>query len=194
MYRNKNPAAQDHRDDRDAPRRNRKRKRAKPFTLGERIRDDLRNFIRYEFGASLPDDDYGRDVLRELLNQLTLNGAGADVLRDRALDLLPEMDDGDLDLLIREISAGRKCKADDLAADRPRLPHPDHARHPRHRRMRQVKGGAGGDCRPKTRRRQAVEAGKGRGQAAGQIGPESKALGGRGRLAGHLLPPQKPRR
>lgn len=76
---------------------------------------ELMDFTRYTFGGALPDDDWGRDVLRQILNQLALMGADAGVLRDRGRDLLPEIDDDDsLDVMVKEIGTGRRIKAEPL--------------------------------------------------------------------------------
>ena len=65
-----------------------------------------------------PDDDLGRAVLWELLNQLVLNGAAPDKVRKRGIDLLPEIDDDDsLDDMLKDIGAGRKRKSNDIACN-----------------------------------------------------------------------------
>jgi hypothetical protein len=53
-------------------------------------------------------------VLFELLNQLKLDGASTDEMRDLAVDLLPELDDDDsLDVMIK--AKAKKRTADDIA-------------------------------------------------------------------------------
>ena len=85
------------------------------FSMRSQRLSELMDFARYQFGPTLPDDDYGRDVLREILNQLALAGAGPDVLRARGRDLLPEVDDDDsLDIMVQEIGTGRRIKAEPL--------------------------------------------------------------------------------
>ena len=73
--------------------------------------------VDHFFGAaSLPDNDDGRAVLFEVLNQFKLNGATQDELRAYGLDLLPEIDDDDsLDIMVKAIKIGRKRNADDIA-------------------------------------------------------------------------------
>jgi hypothetical protein len=101
--------------DKAEARRNR-RKSGRPASPADVREREINVVIRHVFGASLPNDDYGRDVLYELLNQLALHGASADEMRDRALDLLPELDDDDsLDILIEKIGKGRKRYADPIA-------------------------------------------------------------------------------
>jgi hypothetical protein len=91
---------------------------SEPFSLGALREIELFKFIEHDFGASLPDDDLGKDVLRELLNQLALNGATPDQLRKLGRDLLPELDDDDsLDEVVKEIGIGRKRKADAVARE-----------------------------------------------------------------------------
>jgi hypothetical protein len=86
-----------------------------PFDLGKATLKHLWLFIDYTFGASLPDDDYGRDVVRELLNQQALSGISPYQMRRCALNLLPELDDDDsLDEMIKHIGSGRKRTADNL--------------------------------------------------------------------------------
>jgi len=89
-----------------------------PFTIGSARVTALRAFIRHTFGATLPDDDYGRMVLRPLLDHIAFNGGDAEFLRQVCLDLLPELDDDDsLDILIKEVGPGRKWQADALARE-----------------------------------------------------------------------------
>jgi hypothetical protein len=77
---------------------------------------EIFTFILHVFGASLSDDNFGRDVLREVLNQLALNGATPEIMRRCGLDLLPEIgDDDSLDDLIKGIGTGRKRTANDIA-------------------------------------------------------------------------------
>lgn len=101
--------------DKAEARRNRS-KSGRPASPADVRECELYTVIRHVFGASLPDDDYGRDVLRELLNQLALRGASSDEMRDTALHFLPELDDDDsLAILIKEIGKGRKRRADHVA-------------------------------------------------------------------------------
>jgi hypothetical protein len=93
-----------------------KRRTTEPFSLGSLREIEHFKFINHECGATLPDDDFGIDVLREVLNQFALNGATPDQLREWGRDLLPGLDDDDsLDDLIKEIGTGRKRRADDVA-------------------------------------------------------------------------------
>jgi hypothetical protein len=105
------------RNARDKAEARRNRRKSGPGASPADVREcELYETIDHVFGPSLPDDDYGRDVLRELLNQLALRGASLDEMRDVALDLLPEMDDDDsLDVLIKEIGKGRRRNADQVA-------------------------------------------------------------------------------
>jgi hypothetical protein len=101
--------------DKAEARRNR-RKSGRPASPADVRECEINKVIDHVFGASLPDDDYGREVLYELLNQLALRGASPGEMRDRALDLLPELDDDDsLDILIKGIGIGRKRRADQSA-------------------------------------------------------------------------------
>lgn len=77
------------------------------FSMRSKRLCELMAFAGYTFGPTLPDDDWGRDVLREILNQLALMGACPDVLRERGCDLLPEMDDDGLDVMVKEIGTRR---------------------------------------------------------------------------------------
>lgn len=87
-----------------------------PFSLGQLRERELFKAINRLFGASLPNDDCGREALRELLNQLALNGVGPDQLREFALDLVPELDDDDsIYNLVKEVGTGRKRRADTVA-------------------------------------------------------------------------------
>jgi hypothetical protein len=88
-----------------------------PFSRGQLREIEIMKVVYRVFGgATLPDDDFGRDVLFEILNQLMLNGASADELRERGRDLLPEIDDDDsLDDMLKKIGIGRKRWADDIA-------------------------------------------------------------------------------
>jgi hypothetical protein len=101
--------------DKAEARRNR-RKSGRTASPADVCECEINKVIDHASGASLPDDDYGRDVLYELLNQLALRGASPDEMRDLALDLLPELDDDDsLDILIKGIGKGRKRGADQIA-------------------------------------------------------------------------------
>jgi hypothetical protein len=74
-----------------------------PFTIGQCRGNEIYQFIRVYAGASLPDDEFGRIVLLELLNQLKLDGATDDERREIAIGLLPEIDDDDgLDIMLKE--------------------------------------------------------------------------------------------
>ncbi len=85
------------------------------FSMRSKRLCELMDFAGYTFGPTLPDDDWGRDVLREILNPLALMGACPDVLREGGCDLLPEMDDDDsLDVMVKEIGTGRRIKAEPL--------------------------------------------------------------------------------
>ena len=85
------------------------------FSMRSQRLSELMEFTRYTFGATLPDDDWGRDVLQQILNQLALAGASPDVLRARGRDLLPEVDEDDsLDIMVLEIGTGRRIKAEPL--------------------------------------------------------------------------------
>jgi hypothetical protein len=88
-----------------------------PFSRGQLREREIMKVVSHIFGgATLPDDDYGRDMLFEILNQFALNGASHDELWAHGLDLLPEMDDDDsLDIMIKKIGLGRKRGADDIA-------------------------------------------------------------------------------
>jgi hypothetical protein len=93
-----------------------RRKSGRPASPADVRECEINVVIGHVFGASLPDDDFGRDVLYELLNQLALRGASTDEMRDLALDLIPELDDDDsLDVLIKKIGKGRKRHADPIA-------------------------------------------------------------------------------
>jgi hypothetical protein len=101
------------RDKADARRNRRRRAPASPADLRE---CEINKIIDHVFGAGLSDDDFGRDVLFEALNQIALRGAGLDEMRDHALDLLPEIgDDGSLDIMIEKIGKGRRRSADHIA-------------------------------------------------------------------------------
>jgi hypothetical protein len=101
--------------DRAAARRNR-RKSGRPASPADVRECEINKVIDHVFGASLPDDDYGRDVLRELLNQMALRKASIEEMRDRAFDLLPELGDDDgFDIIIKEIGKGRRRRADEVA-------------------------------------------------------------------------------
>jgi hypothetical protein len=85
-----------------------------PFTVGQCRGTEILKFIRAYAGNSLPDDEFGRVVLFELLNQMKLDGASADDMRNIALDLMPEIDDDDsLDDMIK--GNGKKRSADQIA-------------------------------------------------------------------------------
>src|SRR6266851_1706795 len=88
-----------------------------PFSRGQNREREIMVVVSYIFGAaSLPDDDFGREVLFEVLNQFALNGATQDELRAYGRDLLPEIDDDDsLDIMVKAIKLGRKRNADDIA-------------------------------------------------------------------------------
>jgi len=94
-----------------------RREPGEPFSRGQHREREIMMVVDHIFGAaSLPDDDFGRDVLFEVLNQFKLNGATPDELRAHGLDLLPEIDDDDsLDIMVKEIKLGRKRNADDIA-------------------------------------------------------------------------------
>jgi hypothetical protein len=102
--------------DKAEARRNR-RKSGRPASPADVRECEINKVIDHVFGASLPDDDYGREVLYELLNQLALRGASPDEMRDLALDLLPELNDDDdsLDILIKGIGKGRNRRSDQVA-------------------------------------------------------------------------------
>jgi hypothetical protein len=96
--------------------RRRYRRKSAPASAAEVRECEINKVIDHVFGASLPDDDYGREVLFELLNQLALRGAGIDEMRDHAIDLLPEMgDDDSLDTMVKTIGNGRRRGADQIA-------------------------------------------------------------------------------
>lgn len=102
--------------DKTEARRNRRRRGGRPTSPADVRECELYMSVNHLFGASLPDDDYGREVLRELLNQLALRGAAQEEMRDAALDLMPEIDDDDsLDIMVKEIGKGRKRSADQVA-------------------------------------------------------------------------------
>ena len=107
------------RNDRDlADARRNRRKSGRPASPADVRECEVYKVIDHVFGASLPDDDYGREVLRVLLNQMVLRRASIEEMRDRALDLLPELDDDDsLDNMIKEIGKGRRRSADQVARD-----------------------------------------------------------------------------
>jgi hypothetical protein len=88
-----------------------------PFSRGQLREREIMKVVSHIFGgATLPDDDFGRDVLFEILNRLILNGASADGLPECGRDLLPEIDDDDsLDDMLKRIRLGRKRGADDVA-------------------------------------------------------------------------------
>jgi hypothetical protein len=97
-------------------RRRNRRKSCRPASPAEVRECEINKVIDHVFGASLPDDDYGREVLYELLNQLALRGAGLDEMRDHAIDLLPEMgDDDSIDTMVKTIGKGRRRGADQIA-------------------------------------------------------------------------------
>jgi hypothetical protein len=60
------------------------RRKRGPASPAENREREINVVIRHVFGASLPDDDFGRDVLFELLNQLALRGASVAEMRNRA--------------------------------------------------------------------------------------------------------------
>jgi len=95
----------------------RRRDPGTPFSMGQlREIEIVLKFVSHVFGATLPDDDFGREVLFEVLNQFALNGASPDELRECGVDLLPEVGDDDtLDDMVKKIGRGRKRKADDIA-------------------------------------------------------------------------------
>src|SRR5882724_10837645 len=95
----------------------RRRKPGEPFARGQRREREIMTVVIHIFGAAtLPDHDFGREVLFEVLNQLALNGASYDELRACGLDLQPEIDDDDsLDIMIKKIGLGRRRNADDIA-------------------------------------------------------------------------------
>jgi hypothetical protein len=85
------------------------RRRRGPFNKGREIIKELDRFIKNQFCApSLPDDDWGREILWEVLNQHALQGADRRKLVRKALDLLPEIDDADLEVMLEEIGNGAK--------------------------------------------------------------------------------------
>jgi hypothetical protein len=85
-----------------------------PFTVGQCRGTEILKFIRAYAGNSLPDDEFGRVVLFELLNQLKLDGATDDERRDIAIGLLPEIDDDDsLDIMLK--AKAKKRTADQEA-------------------------------------------------------------------------------
>jgi hypothetical protein len=91
-------------------------KAREPFDQGKGQLRDLWRFIDHVFGRRFPDDDYGRDLIYELLNQQALNGHSPYSMLRCALTMLPELDDDDsLDEMIKHIGSGRKRTADDLA-------------------------------------------------------------------------------
>jgi hypothetical protein len=94
-----------------------RRETGAPFSPGQLREIEIIKVVGHIFGAaSLPDDDFGRDVLFEVLNQFALNGATQDELRAYGRDLLPEIDDDDsLDIMVKKIGIGRKRRADDIA-------------------------------------------------------------------------------
>jgi hypothetical protein len=93
-----------------------RRKSGRPASPADVRECEINEVTRHVFGASLPDDDYGREFLYEILNQLALRGASPGEMRDRALDLLPELDEDDsLNILIKRIGEGRKRRADQIA-------------------------------------------------------------------------------
>lgn len=97
-------------------RRRHSRTRPKAFTLGTLRLSELYKVIAHLGGSTLPDDDYGRDVVREVLNQLALEGATPDELRQCGFDLLPETyDDDTLDGVIEDIGKGKRRNADAVA-------------------------------------------------------------------------------
>jgi hypothetical protein len=102
--------------DKAEARRYRRRKSGRPASPADVRECEINKVIDHVFGASLPDDDFGREVLYELLNQMALRGASDDEMRDCALDLLPELDDDDsLDIMVKKIGKGRKRGADQIA-------------------------------------------------------------------------------
>lgn len=106
-----------HQSSTTAARRHQRRKPGEPFSLGQlRAREIILKVVNHIFGETLPDDDYGRDVLFEVLNQLALSGIAPDQLREHGLDLLPEVGDDDtLYDMVQAIGPGRKRTADDIA-------------------------------------------------------------------------------
>jgi hypothetical protein len=94
-----------------------RREPSEPGSRGQLREKEIVKFVIYFFGGLiLPDDDYGRDVLSELLNQLAVNGVSPGDLREIGLDMLPEAGDDDtLDDMVKKIGRGRKLKADDIA-------------------------------------------------------------------------------
>jgi hypothetical protein len=105
------------RNDRDKAEARRNRRKRCPAASPADVREcEIYKTIDHVFGASLPDDDYGREAVSELVNQMALRGASADEMRDAALDLLPELDDDDsLDILLKKIGKGRHRSADQVA-------------------------------------------------------------------------------
>jgi hypothetical protein len=97
-------------------RRYQRRKLGAPLSLGQLREIEILKSVNHVFGETLPDDDYGREVLFEVLNQLALSGVTPDELREHGLDLLPEVGDDDTlyDMVVK-IGPGRKRKADDIA-------------------------------------------------------------------------------
>jgi hypothetical protein len=94
----------------------RKYRRGRPFNLGEARLSELCRFVCYVCGRmSLPDDDYGRDLLFELLNQRRLNGVDDATLRQWAYEYLPELEDAELDALLSKIGPGRRRSARTVA-------------------------------------------------------------------------------
>ena len=94
-----------------------RREPGEPFSQGQLREIEIFKVVIYIFGGlNIADDDYGREVLFEVLNQLALNGVSHDELRACGLDLLPEIDgDDSLDDMVKKIGPGRKRKADDIA-------------------------------------------------------------------------------
>ncbi|WMT79500.1 hypothetical protein [Bradyrhizobium sp. Ash2021] len=86
------------------------------FDVGKATLRQLGKFIGHTFGTTLPDDDWGRDVIFELLNQQALNGFSPHMMRRYAINLLPEIgDDDSLDNTLQDIGGGTRRNADDLA-------------------------------------------------------------------------------
>jgi hypothetical protein len=88
-----------------------------PFSRGQNREREIMVVVSYIFGAAaLPDDDFGREALFEILNQYRLNGATPEELLAYGRAYLPEMDDDDsLDIMIKKIGIGRKRWANDIA-------------------------------------------------------------------------------
>jgi hypothetical protein len=94
----------------------RNRRKCAPASPAEVRECEINKVIDHMFGASLTDDDFGRDVLYELLNQMALRGASTAEMTDLAVDLLPEIaDDDSLDVMIKRIGKGRRRGADQIA-------------------------------------------------------------------------------